>query len=70
MVRTPAPQQDTVQDARQDARSGRRGQDQSRNINVSKVIYKARGSSLDIKLQKKCKYDDKFCTGCNLMKKF
>ena len=41
--------------------------DGDRNINVSKVIYKARGSSLDIKLQKKWKYDDKLCTGCNLM---
>ena len=34
---------------------------------IYKVIYKARGSSLDIKLQKKWKYDDKLCTGCNLM---
>ena len=41
--------------------------DGDRNINVSKLIFKARGRSLDIKLQKKWKYDDKLCTGCNLM---
>ena len=41
--------------------------DGDRNINVSKLIFKARGRSLDIKLQKKWKYEDKLCTGCNLM---
>ena len=41
--------------------------DGDRNNNVSELIYKARGRFLDIKLQKKWKYDDKLCTGCNLM---
>ena len=41
--------------------------DGDRNNTVSKVIYKSRGRSLDIKLQKKWKYDDKLCTGCNEM---
>ena len=35
-----------------------------RNINLSKVIFKARGRNLDIKLQKKWKYDNKLCSGC------
>ena len=35
-----------------------------RNILVSKTIYKARGMTLDIKLQKKCKSDDIQCEGC------
>ena len=35
-----------------------------RNILVSKTIYKARGMTLDIKLQKKWKYDDIQCEGC------
>ena len=36
-----------------------------RNILVSKTIYKARGMTLDIKLQKKWKYDDIKCEGCH-----
>ena len=36
-----------------------------RNSLVSKVIYKARGQMLDIKMQKKrWKYDDLNCEGC------
>ena len=35
-----------------------------RNIKVSKTIYKARGMTLDIKMQKKWKYDDMKCEGC------
>ena len=31
---------------------------------VSKTIYKARGMTLDIKMQKKWKYDDMKCEGC------
>ena len=32
--------------------------------NISETIFKARGKTLDIKLQKKWKYDDKLCSGC------
>ena len=35
---------------------------------MSKVIYQARGQILDIKMQKKWKFDDKLCSGCNLEK--
>ena len=35
-----------------------------RNINVSKLIFKARGETLDIKLQKRWKYEDVLCSGC------
>ena len=35
-----------------------------RNSLVSKVIYKARGQVLDIKMQKSWKYDDWKCEGC------
>ena len=35
-----------------------------RNIMVSKTIYKARGMTLDVKEQKKWKYDDILCEGC------
>ena len=38
--------------------------DGDRNTNLSKVIFKARGRNLDIKLQKKWKYDDILCSGC------
>ena len=37
-----------------------------RNPKVSKLIYQARGQILDIKMQKKWKFDDKLCSGCNL----
>ena len=35
-----------------------------RNLLVSKVIYKARGQILDIKMHKKWKYEDLKCEGC------
>ena len=38
--------------------------DGDKNINVTKVIYKARGKTLDVKLQKKWKYSDTLCSGC------
>ena len=38
--------------------------DGDRKISVSKVIYKARGMSLDIKMQKRWKYEDVQCEGC------
>ena len=38
--------------------------DGSRNKETSKVIYKARGKSLDIKTHKKWKYNDLQCFGC------
>ena len=37
-----------------------------RNIKISKLIFKARGSTLDIKTQKKWKYSDKLCSGCEV----
>ena len=42
-----------------------------RTINISKFIFKARGNTLDIKMQKTWKYSDKLCSGCgvNLGKK-
>ena len=39
--------------------------DGDRNISVSKMIFKARGKTLDIKSQKRWKYDDLQCTGCS-----
>ena len=38
--------------------------DGDRNTDVSKIIYKARGQTLDIKTQKRWKYDDVTCEGC------
>ena len=38
-----------------------------RNIEVSKLIFKARGLNLDIKTQKKWKYSDRLCSGCQIM---
>ena len=35
-----------------------------RDIKYSKLIFKARGRTLDIKMDKKWKYDDKSCSGC------
>ena len=35
-----------------------------RNINVSKLIFKARGATLDIKHLKSWKYEDVLCSGC------
>ena len=37
-----------------------------RDNKVAKVIYQARGQILDIKMQKKWKFDDKLCSGCKL----
>ena len=39
--------------------------DGDRNNSVSKIIFKARGKTLDIKSQKRWKYDDLQCTGCS-----
>ena len=36
-----------------------------RNILVSKIIYRARGMTLDLKMQKKWKYEDILCEGCH-----
>ena len=36
-----------------------------RNTAVSKVIFKARGQTLDIKMQRRWKYDDIPCEGCH-----
>ena len=36
-----------------------------RNIVTSKIIFKARGQTLDIKSQKRWKYDDLQCEGCH-----
>ena len=40
--------------------------DGDRNTNISKLIFKARGKILDIKLHKKWKFDDKLCSGCQI----
>ena len=37
---------------------------ENRNKEVAKVIYKARGKSLDIKTHKKWKYEPLQCIGC------
>ena len=36
-----------------------------RNVNVQKFIFKARSKTLDLKLQKKWKYEDLLCSGCH-----
>ena len=36
------------------------------NVDVSKFILKARSKTLDIKSQRKWKYDDTSCSGCNV----
>ena len=38
--------------------------DGDRDNNIAKVIYKARGMTLDLKTHKKWKYSDSLCTGC------
>ena len=38
--------------------------DGERNIEISKTIFKARGKTLDVKLQKRWKYSDTLCSGC------
>ena len=40
--------------------------DGNRNIEVSKVIYKARSLTLNIKTQKSWKYKDDLCVGCGV----
>ena len=35
-----------------------------RNVNVAKCIFKARSKTLDIKVQKKWRYEDTKCSGC------
>ena len=35
-----------------------------RNPKVSKVVFKARSKTLDVKVQRKWKYDDLYCSGC------
>ena len=37
----------------------------NKNTSVAKFIFKARSQTLDIKMQKKWKYEDKLCIGCN-----
>ena len=37
---------------------------ENRNKELAKVVYKARGKSLDIKTHKKWKYEDLQCIGC------
>ena len=39
--------------------------DGSRDTRLSKLIFKARGRTLDIKMDKRWKYDDTLCSGCN-----
>ena len=39
---------------------------ENRNTEVSKIIFKARSLTLDIKLHKKWKYHDKICMGCGV----
>ena len=38
----------------------------NKNSSVAKFIFKARSQTLDIKMQKKWKYEDKLCIGCNI----
>ena len=38
----------------------------NKNIDVSRFIFKARSKTLDIKMQKKWKYEDKLCSGCKV----
>ena len=40
--------------------------DGDRNIRLTKLIFKARGRNLDIKIQKRWKYDDTLCSGCKV----
>ena len=37
----------------------------NKNTSVATFIFKARSQTLDIKMQKKWKYEDKLCIGCN-----
>ena len=40
--------------------------DGDRNIRLTKLIFKAMGRNLDIKIQKRWKYDDTLCSGCKV----
>ena len=40
----------------------------NKNTEISKLLFKARGKSLDIKTHKKWKYDDDICVGCGVQK--
>ena len=40
--------------------------DGNKNTKLSKLIFKARLLTLDIKLQKKWKYEDTICVGCDV----
>ena len=40
--------------------------DGNKDVKTAKFIFKARVQSLDIKCQKKCKYSDNICIGCNI----
>jgi hypothetical protein len=37
---------------------------ENKNTEISQVIFKLRGNTLDIKTQKKWKYEDDLCVGC------
>ena len=41
------------------------GNENTELTEVSKLIYKCRGKTLDIKTHKSWKYEDKLCVGCN-----
>jgi hypothetical protein len=38
--------------------------DGERNIEISKTMFKARGKTLDVKLQQRLRYSDTLCSGC------
>ena len=40
--------------------------DGNKNTKLSKLIFKARSLTLDIKLQKKWKYEGTICVGCDV----
>ena len=40
--------------------------DGDRNIRLTKLIFKARGRNLNIKMQKRWNYDDTLCSGCKV----
>ena len=38
--------------------------EENKNTEISQIIFKLRGKTLDIKTQKKWKYEDDLCLGC------
>ena len=40
--------------------------DGNENLELSKLIYKARGRTLEIKAHKKWRYEDNLCVGCGI----